>query len=78
MCSSDLIGMHALIDGEIPLLADMASAQSLRISVRLLYVPQIILNEGSVQSAPFTQTTDYEPQGYGLRTQFLFGFVYYL
>jgi hypothetical protein len=75
---SALIGMHALIDGEIPLLADMASALSLRISVRLLYAPQISLNEGSVQSAPFTPTTDYEPQGYGLRTQLLFGFVYYL
>lgn len=75
-----LIGMHALFDGEIPLLADMASALSLRVSVRLLYVPQIVLNEGAVQSAPFEPSAapNYETQGYGLRSQLLFGFVYYL
>jgi len=77
---ASLIGMHALLDGELPLLSDMASALSLRISVRLLYAPQIVLNEGAVQSAPFepTATPSHETQGYGLRTQLLFGFAYYL
>jgi hypothetical protein len=56
----------------------MASALSLRVSLRLLYVPQVVLNEGSVQSAPFVADSSYEPQGYGLRTQLLFGLAYYL
>lgn len=76
--ASALIGMHTLIDGEIPLLSQSANALSLRMSVRLLYVPQIALNDGSVLSAPFTPVDSDQPQGYGLRTQLLFGLVYYL
>ncbi len=73
-----LVGMHALLDGEIPLVASGASSLSLRVSVRLLYVPRVSLNEGTVLSEPFTPTSSYEPQGYGLRTQLLFGLSYYL
>jgi len=76
--AASLIGLHTLLDGEVPLLANMASALSLRVSLRLLYVPQVVLNEGSVQSAPFVADSSYEPQGYGLRTQLLFGLAYYL
>ena len=70
--------MHALLDGEIPLVASAANSLSLRVSVRLLYVPKISLNDGTVLSQPFDPTSSSEPQGYGLRTQLLFGLAYYL
>lgn len=76
--ASSLIGMHALLDGEIPLVASAANSLSLRVSVRLLYVPKISLNDGTVLSQPFDPTSSSEPQGYGLRTQLLFGLAYYL
>lgn len=76
--ASAILGMHTLIDGEIPLLSQGANSLSLRISLRLLYVPQVVLNDGSIQSAPFTPVELDQPQGYGLRTQLLFGLVYYL
>lgn len=74
------IGAHFTIDVEVPLHAAAASAVSLRLSARLLYVPLIPLNNGDVRSAQF----DIEPAanetfvGYGTHGQAFLGFVYYL
>jgi hypothetical protein len=75
-----VIGAHFTFDGEIPLHAAAASALSLRLSTRLLYVPLVPLNDGAVRSSPF----DADPPvgatfiGYGLLMQAYLGLVYYL
>jgi len=74
------IGAHFTIDVEVPLHAAAASALSLRLSARLLYVPLIPLNNGDVRSAQF----ELDPPagesfvGYGTHAQAFLGFVYYL
>lgn len=74
------IGAHFTLDIEVPLHAAAASALSLRLSGRLLYVPLVPLNNGDVRSANF----DADPPagttflGYGTHGQLFLGFVYYL
>lgn len=73
------VGAHFTLDVEVPLHAAAASAVSLRLSGRLLYVPLVPLNNGDVRSAPF----DADPPsgskflGYGTHGQLFLGFVYY-
>lgn len=79
-----LFGLHGSIDGEVPLLTSMPSSLSLRLSLRFLYVPVIVLNDGAVQSSlisasdqtPNMLATSY--QGYASHFQFALGLVYYL
>lgn len=79
-----LFGLHGSIDGELPLLTSLPSGLSLRLSLRFLYVPVIVLNDGAVQSSlvsgsdqtPNMLATSY--QGYASHFQFALGLVYYL
>jgi len=78
-----LIGMHASLDGEVPLRAT-ANGLALRLSTRFLYVPAVVLNDGVVQSVPIG-TTEQSPselamsfQGYATHIQVYLGLVYYL
>ena len=79
-----LFGLHGSIDGELPLLTSLPSSLSLRLSLRFLYVPVIVLNDGAVQSSlipvsdqtPNMLATSY--QGYASHFQFALGLVYYL
>ncbi len=74
------IGAHFTFDIEVPLHAAAASALSLRLSARLLYVPLIPLNNGDVRSAQFELEPAAEERfvGYGPHGQAFLGFVYYL
>ena len=79
-----LFGLHGSLDGELPLLTSMASSLSLRLSLRWLYVPIIVLNDGAVQSS-LVSRSDQTPnmlatsiQGYASHFQFALGLVYYL
>jgi hypothetical protein len=78
-----LVGMHASLDGELPLQSG-PSGLSLRLSARLLYVPLVVLNDAAVQSAPVS-TTDVTPAqlpksfvGYASHAQLFLSLVYYL
>jgi hypothetical protein len=75
-----VIGAHFTVDLEVPLHAAAASALSLRLSSRLLYVPLVPLNNGDVRSAQFELDPAAAPTfvGYGSHAQVLLGFVYYL
>lgn len=83
-----VLGLHASFDGEIPLhaAADVRSGLSLRLSVRLLYVPIVTLavpSGGLVSSQPIelpsgeTGVAD-RFHGLGVRAQLFLGLVYYL
>lgn len=79
-----ILGMHASLDLEVPLIASIPSALSLRFSTRILYVPLIPLNSGVVRSAPFDAGPGGGPPvgseyvGYGVRGQLFLGLAYYL
>lgn len=81
---SVLFGLHGSLDGELPLLGSQASSLSLRLSLRFLHVPVIVLNDGAVQSALISRSDltpnmlAMSPQGYTSHFQFGMGFVYYL
>jgi hypothetical protein len=82
------LGMHATLDGEVPLhaAADVSSGLSLRISLRLLYVPVVTLqseNGSQVFSHPITLPEGDEAaadrfHGLGARAQLFLGLVYYM
>jgi hypothetical protein len=74
------IGAHFTLDLEVPLHAAAASAVSLRLSGRLLYVPLVPLNGGDVRSADFAADPPAGSTflGYGTHGQIFLGFVYYL
>ena len=74
------LGAHFTLDVEVPLHAAAASAVSLRLSGRLLYVPLVPLNGGDVRSADFAADPPAGPAflGYGTHAQIFLGFVYYL
>ena len=74
------IGAHFSFDLEVPLHAATASALSLRLSARVLYVPLVPLNDGVVRSAAFDAAPPVGSTflGYGTTTQLFLGFVYYL
>ena len=79
-----LFGLHGSLDGELPLLVSQPSSLSLRVSLRFLHVPVVVLNDGAVQSAPVSRSDltpnmlAMTPQGYASHFQFALGFVYYL
>ena len=73
------VGAHFTLDIEVPLHAAAASAMSLRLSGRLLYVPLVALDGGTVRSADFDyDATNNTFIGYGTHAQAYLGFVYYL
>jgi len=74
------IGAHFSFDLELPLHAAAASALSLRLSTRVLYVPLVPLNDGAVRSADFGVDAAAAAAfvGYGTLAQVYLGFVYYL
>jgi hypothetical protein len=74
------IGAHFTFDLEVPLHAAAASALSLRLSTRVLYVPLVPLNDGVVRSAGFDDVPPVGStfSGYGTHAQIYLGFVYYL
>lgn len=83
------LGMHASFDVEAPLYAvpdEVRGGLSLRLSVRLLYVPIVTLkseNGSEVFSHPIELTPGDETaadrfHGLGLRTQLFLGLVYYM
>lgn len=74
------VGAHFTLDVEVPLHAAAASAVSLRLSGRLLYVPLVPLNGGDVRSADFAADPPAGTTflGYGTHVQIFLGFVYYL
>jgi hypothetical protein len=82
--AATLFGLHGSLDGELPLLTSQPSSLSLRLSLRFLYVPAIVLNDGAVQSSlisnseqtPNMLATSY--QGYASHFQLALGLVYYL
>lgn len=84
-----VLGMHASLDGEVPLHAaeDTRSGLSLRLSVRLLYVPIVTLKAptgGAVASQPVAEELVADTaaadtfHGLGVRAQLFLGLVYYL
>jgi hypothetical protein len=75
-----VIGAHFTFDVEVPLHAAAASALSLRLSTRVLYVPLVSLDNDTVRSADFAVDAASEPTflGYGTHAQAYLGFVYYL
>jgi hypothetical protein len=74
------IGAHFSGDIEAPLHASLPSALSLRLSIRVLYVPLVPLNGGVVRSAPFAADPPVDAAfiGYGTHAQVFLGLVYYL
>lgn len=79
-----LFGLQGSVDAELPLLVSLPSALSLRLSLRFLHAPVVVLNDGAVQSALVSRSDltptmlASSPQGYASHFQFGLGFVYYL
>ncbi len=75
-----VIGAQFSFDIEVPLHAAAASALSLRLSTRVLYVPLVTLDGDTVRSADFAVDATGAPTflGYGTHAQAYLGFVYYL
>jgi hypothetical protein len=78
-----IFGMHVSLDAELPL-QPTPNGLSLRFSTRILYVPAVVLNDGSVESAPISTSTQSPTdlgntfQGYATQVQVYLGLVYYL